>query len=1072
MKKFLSILLAVLMIVGLVPALFAGAATGAAGKSTAVTADKNGRTYHYYESFDTNAVVQGADKVFKTLGWSLPDDAVLVGAHESNVAATEKDGVYMYELKNGRLYLRNRGSKDEYMLLGNAGEMAELFDGAYVIEYTMTYLASSTSTADGYVSLIYNATDRLHQYGELVLRISGWGNSRMILGDVELPLDRGDVSSVLSKECGLTAYRVDNDRNMTLYEKLCGNVNNVPGTANVVDVRGTKLMTDVEMRVRMEFDGENAPTVYVNDIVVSDPRNIRDEAIRNEIRLNYQIMMATGGSCLAFCVTPGIDCVLDEITVYETRTAVENNLFITEVATLPGNPLAPYIEVYNAGNEAVDLSKYAVGYVALDAASNENIVGLSFADYIGQSVAVNDVTLDNLAAEDAMLNPGEFLLVFPVDLSADVADLIATVDGVTMAGFRAEYGLDANAKVVAVYSDSLEMDATEHRYWFVADAYTEKGKPVVWAAQNLNELKNAATTQSIVELVPTIAFGYEGDINDTSVNADGAYNFGGDGYIQAGYSAHYLYGANVNASAKVGLMISRCTELIKETNGVGALLDVQYDYFEKIAAFRAGHYVTTGSLAITEMIPATDDGDAFEAFEVTNISEDAINLYDFGLVSSGDAKYGSLSNWTRASLFELNPVEDVVNPSLNGAFMVEPGVSVVIWNMTVEGYTVADFRQYHGIAANIPVVAVASFGENGVVAANKGTVSYGVASAADIKDFRNGKTTAVAKVVSDVTVPIHSIHYEIDGLYKYTWDELYAAGNLAIISAIAAKGMAGCEMLGVNLEAGAALAGYFTREEVDGKQIYVACADDAVVPAEDAPEYFMPKDTTSFYVYGSKQTIDFPADYAISFSYGSGIYADKSSGSLLNALQVSSYEYDTSGRGFGDLPYLLDVANRFAVVELTSGASANHTLGKTVAKQGVNIAVKFHNYYTVVFLDGNGQPSAEVTMNGKTCGDVYTVLSDEYDSWLVNDVFYNPGDKVSIDGDTVIKPGFLGVSQNTTDANAGSGLTVQGGLDMDVDAGVSASNDMTVAIVVVSVVAGVALIATVCTILIKKKKSE
>ena len=390
MKKFLSILLAVLMIVSLVPALFAGAAEGAAGKSTAVTADKNGRTYHYYESFDTNTVVQGADKVFTTLGWSLPDDAVLVGAHESNVAATEKDGVYMYELKNGRLYLRNRGSKNEYMLLGNAGEMAELFDGAYVIEYTMTYLASSTSTADGYASLIYNATARLHQYAEIALRISGWGNSRAILGDLELPLDRGNVSTILSKECSLTAYRVDNDRNMTLYERLCGNVDNVPGTANVVDVRGTKLMTDVEMRVRMEFDGDTAPSIYVNDVLVSDPRNIRDEQIRNEVRRNYQIMLATGGSCLAFCVTPGIDCVLDEITVYETRTEVTSNLYITEVATLPGNPLAPYIEVYNGGTEAMDLTKLAAGYVALDAEAKETIVGLPFVDHIGTSIAVGE----------------------------------------------------------------------------------------------------------------------------------------------------------------------------------------------------------------------------------------------------------------------------------------------------------------------------------------------------------------------------------------------------------------------------------------------------------------------------------------------------------------------------------------------------------------------------------------------------------------------------------------------------------------------------------------------------------
>ncbi|MBE6691080.1 MAG: lamin tail domain-containing protein [Ruminococcaceae bacterium] len=1072
MKKFLSILLAVLMIAGLVPALFASAATGTAGKATAITADKNGRTYHYYESFDTDTTVQGADKVMATLGWTLPDDETFVGAHEANVNATEKGtGVYMYEIKNGRLYLRNRGTKNEYMLIGNAGEMAEAFDGAYVVEYTMTYLASSTSKDDGYVSFIYNATDRLHQYAESVIRISGWGNSRMILGDLALPLDCGDVSTVLSKECGMTAYRVDNDRNMTLYEKLCGNVDNVPGTANVVDVRGTKLMVDVEMRVRMEFDGVTAPRIYINDILVSDPRTIRDEATRNAVEFNYKMMLETSGSCLAFCVTPGIDCVLDEITVYETRTELTSALYITEIATLPGNPLAPFVEIYNAGTEAVDLSTYAFGYVALND-GKEKTVGLALSDFIGGTLTAGETVLDNLTAEAAVLNPGETVIVYPVDTAADVADLIATVEGVTMAGFRAEYGLAADAKVLAVAADGFEMSATEHRYWFVCDALNEKGKPVVFETVTLNELKSSASTDSIVELVPSIAFGYEDDVTDTSVNADGAYNFGGDGYVQAGYSAHYLYGANIATGERTGLMISRCNDLIKDLQNVGALLDVQKDYFNKISEFRAGRYVNEGSFAITEMIPATDENDAFEAFEITNISESALNLYDFGLVSSGDAKYGSVTAWTRASLFELNPIENVVNPSLNGAFMVEPGVSVIVWNMTVEGFTVADFRQYHGIASNVPVVAVDSLGEKSVVAANRGTVSYGVATAAEIGKFLSGAADSVAKAVSDVTVPLHSIYYNIDGLYKYTWQELYEAGNMEIISAIIGKGMAGCDMLGVNLAEGDSLEGYFVRELVDGKYQYSLCDAEATVPAEDTTEYFIPKDTSTFVVYGSKQTIDFPADYAVSFSYGSGIYASKTSGSLMKAIEVSSYSYDDAGRGFGDLPYLLDVANRFVAVELTNGASAQHTLGKTEAKQGVNIAVKFNHYYTVTFLDGNGQPSATVTMNANTCGDVYTVLTDEYDTWLVNDVLYNAGDKVDIDGDTVVKPSFLGVSGQSTDAGADNAANAT---DMGLEPNsidTSSAKGMTVAMIVVISVVGCAAVATACILIVKKRRAE
>ena len=1069
MKKFLSILLAALMIAGLVPALFAGAETGASTKATAITADKNGRTYHYYESFDTDATVQGADKVFNTLGWSLPDNAELVSAHADNVEATEKNsGVFMYEIKNGRLYLRNRGSKDEYMLLVNAGELADVFDGAYVIEYTMTYLPSSTSTADGYAALIYGANARLNQYGTAALRISGWGDSYIVLGDMRFPLDRGDVSTVLSKEASLTAYRVDNDRNMTLYEKLCGNVDNVPGTANVVDLRGSKVMIDVEMRVRMEFDGVVGPRVYVNDILISDPRNIRDDAIRSAVQTNYEYLLSTSGSALAFCVTPGIDCVLDEITVYETRSEIASSLYITEIATLPGNPLAPYIEVYNAGDEAVDLSAYAVGYVALGENGKETVVGVPFAGALDQSLTLGEATLDNLSATDAVLEPGEMLVIFPVDTAADVAELVNTVDGVTLAGFRAEYGLDANAKVVAITDPAFKVDATEHRFWFVGDAKNEKGKDMAWSTYTLNLLKNSDAVQSIVELVPSIAFGYEGDITDTSVNADGAYNFGGDGHIMSGYSAQYFYGMDASANDRVGLMITRCTELIDDARNVGALLDVQADYFEKIADFRAGYFDTEGALVITEMVPVTEN-DAFDSFEITNISAKTLNLYDFGLVSSGDAKYGSLSAWTRASQFELNPVKGIVNPSVNGEYPVAPGSSVVVWNMTVAGYTVNDFRAYHGIAANVPVVVLNSMKENNVIAANVGTVTYGVASARSVSLFLGGTLDRVNEAVSDVTVPLHSLHYEIDGQYRYTWQELLDAGNMTIISALALENFPGCEMLGVRLNAGDSLDGYFVRETVDGKELYRLCEAGSTVAENDTTEYFMPKDTELFAAYGSKQELAFPKDRAVVFSYGSGIYASKSSGSLMQSMQVSSYKYDEAARGYGSVPYLLSVANAFVTADLTSAAKV-HTLGTTEAKQGVDISVKFNHYYTVTVLDANGEAGATVTLNAETCGDVYTVLSDEHDTWLVNDVFYQAGDVVDITGETVIKPGVLGVSDRVNASASNNNAMTS--MDANVPTVAEKATGSTAAywILAVSVVAVVGAMTT-CMLITKKNKA-
>ena len=1074
MKKFLSILLATLMIVSLVPSLLVSAAAAHVGKATAITEEKNGRTYHFYESFDTDTVVQGASKVMNVLGWELPDNTDMAKAHEANVKATEKgqNATYMYELKNGRLYLRNHGTADEYMLIADSGALAAAFDGAYVMEYTLTYLASSTSTNDGYMSLIYKANSSLSQYAESVLRISGWGDNRATVGrGAKAPLDAGDVSVLLAKETGLTAYRVDNDRNPTLYEKLCGNVDNMPGTANDTDIRGSKLMVDVEMRVRMEFDGTYGPRIYVNDILVSDPRSITDPARAAAAHTVYEDMLMTKGSCLAICVTPGIDCVLDEITVYETRTAIESSLYITEVAPLPDNKLAPYIEIYNGGNAAMNLADYAFGYVTMNGVTGkESIVGVGMTDYIGKTLTVGDVALDNLSADAAILAPGEVAVIFPVAVNEDVADLIATVEGVTMAGFRAEYGLSADAKVLAIANESFTVEPTEHRFWFIGDYLGERGRPIVWSAESLVTMKNSARVQCMIELVPSVAFGYESDITDTSLNENGALNFGREGDVQAGYAAHYAYGMDT-AFGKVGTMISRTAKTIAQDANVGALLEIQADYFERIAAFRAGHYVNDGALAITEIIPVTDDNDAYEAFEITNISKVAINLYDYALVSSGDAVYGSVSNWTNGSVFEAT-VNGIYNPGA-GTYSVQPGASVIVWNMTdaADDKTVADFRAYYGLSKSAVVFAVDSTAANSVVAANAGTVSYGVAPAGQVRAMLAGNGTVTA--VSDVTVPVHSLHYSVDGLYKYTWNELVTAGNMDVVAAMTAAGMDGCEMLGVNLPAGASLDGYFTREIVNGMPYYVLCPTGSTVAVDDTTEYFAPKDTETFFAYGSKQDLSIPAGAAITVSYGATCYADKTSGSMMSTLQVSKYVYDTAGRGYGPVPYLVDVANRFVTVDCVSALSAS-TLGSVQDKQGVDIAVKFSGYYTVTYLDGNGEQSAIVTMNKNACGDVYAILTDAYDTWQVNGVKYDAGALVAITDDTVIAPGFL-VLTSAEDLYADNGAEApaveENALSVDVSTPDVSAEQGNAAPIIALVVAGSVLILAVGFIVLKKRRA-
>ena len=1069
MKKILSILLAVVMIAGLVPCMLLGASAEAYGNLTAIGEGKNGRVYHYYESFDTETTVQGAQSVIDVLGWQLPASDTMVSNHNANVIATEKglDGVPMYEIKGGRLYLRNHGTADEVMMICSTEELASVVKGPYTVEYTLTYLPTSYNTDNGYFSLRFNANETMDRYGEALIRISGYGNNRTNAG----ALDAGDVSGTLSAENSMTAYRVDNLRNLSLYERLYGNVDVVPGTANLHDLRGSQVMAGKELHVRLSFDGVNGPRVYVNDILVSDPRNIANESTASKANGYFADLLAEGGYGLGFCLNPGIECVIDEIVLYNgiSEAAELGDLYITEIATLPGNSLAPYVEIYNGGNAAVDLANYVLGYTTLKADGSEVTDSVALGDYIGRQLAVGDTgVIDNLSADAALLQAGETVVIFLVDTSADVAALVNTVGLNNLAGFRAEYGLGTD-KVLAlpcgevvctetngVISNGLTVAPTECRTWFVGDLKNEKGANVNWKSFDSKQVKSSAYTDSAVVLVPSIAFGYNLGIADTSFMTGNdldpiRYHFGRDGDVMPGYAAHFVYGADASASAATGLMISRTTTKIKNEMNVGELLEIQSAYFDRITDYRAGRYEIAGRLSITEFIPRTNHNDAFESFELTNLSAVDVNLYDYGIVSSGNALYGSVNAWSRATQLAAAPAEGITNPTnAEGAYVLEPGQSAVVWNMTAEGYTVADFRAYHGLADDVDViVAVSLDAAKNVVAANAGTVSYGVAEKADVTPFLNGTATTVAKAVSDVTVPLHSLYYEIDGAYKYTWDMLTAA-NPTIAGTMAAEELAGCLMNGVRVGEGKSLAGYYEQVEItvpkltlaDGSILtdytyttYRPCLGGAV--ADGATVYYRPNNTESFFAYGTMQNIYIPADYAVSFTYGATVMASKANGAITSSLEVTAYDYNMGGRGYASaLPYLISSANAFVTTEVIGGASDSATLGVIAKEQGLTVAMVSDVYFDVTYLDENGDFHSQIVFNGEGCRDVYVVLDDTYETWLVNNEFYNAGEIVVISADTVIAPGTAALAAGAASlrllsSEAGSGLRFTTGVSKE-----------------------------------------
>ena len=364
--------------------------------------------------------------------------------------------------------------------------------------------------------------------------------------------------------------------------------------------------------------------------------------------------------------------------------------------------------------------------------------------------------------------------------------------------------------------------------------------------------------------------------------------------------------------------------------------------------------------------------------------------------------------------------------------------------------------------------------EKSVLAANEGTVSYGVATKADIKAFLAGETATVAKALTSVTVPLDNMYYQLDSLYVYTAEELYAL-NPVVFDMMIAERFEGAEMLAEDLAAGASLEGYFTREEAEigGKTYYhYELCEDAYT--EEAGTYYMLKNVAEFYAFGNKQDTKLPEDYAISFSYNA---IDLGDGAVTDSVKASSYRYDNTVRT-GALPYISHVSNSLVYSVANGGAQPWHNLGESDALNGMGTDVA-NGYQSVVYLDVKGATTASISFNPNTCGDVYAVMPETEPSWDVNGVVYQAGESVMIQGNTVIMPEALAQSLQVNmggNAQTPTEGTIAGSTDLNLNMNENsidpaAANGLT-AVVIIAVVLGVALLVTVAVLVIKKKKVQ
>lgn len=1085
MKKILAVLLATLMVAGMLPFVLLGAAASDRTILPAITGDQDGRHYFYYQSFDYEGILQGADPVAEKLGLLVPENDAFAKNHEENVNATEggEDVAYLYELRDGKLYLRNHGTKNELMVLARGKEFTEAMKGRFGIEYTLTYLPGSTG-ADGYFTILYALDEANGTYGMAPVRISGYGNNTTSAGAV---LDSGEITGKKTGDLlSMSAYNLLDPVNPTLYNRVFDSeLQYYPEGSNRSDLRGSDILAGKEIHVRMIFDGTYGPSVFVNDVQVSAP--VDTDAAQSA----YAALIAAESLSLGFVLTPGTECIVDDVMLYggalgDEEEAPQNSLYITEICLTPAVSGTMYLEIYNNGEEAVNLADFGLVYTENSAGAWDKTSTytnyIEFAKYFGKTLTFGTgaaaTTLTNPAK--LTLQPGECAILYFAVAAAGTEGApnpATTVDGVTMAGFRAAYGLDADAKVLGIPTASAKdesgntVQAASPSFFLLtglspvhAKAYNfslvsaadETGAAIAWKTQKTQNTSMDAYVQSRVEYVPALVSGSAGEIDDNSftlslntVYSNGSalpiYRFGAGGLAKSGYAAQYLYALNGAEEYWFGTMISYAYTEVAAEKSVGNITALQEAYFGKLISRRENGYHADGGLVITKYVPVTGyltEGktgisDAFDAFEITNTSDKLVNLYQYGLVS------GVPGAWKQATLFEAQPTTadpagSAVLPQYQNPAecLLAPGATVVIWNYTADTvaaagadtttgrYTVADFRSYHGILEEVRVIVAASFAsENGVIAENEKTISYGVAAAADINAYRKGETDTIKSAVSDITVPVSAMSFS-------TVSEAVDVTEIMRVNPVVGSYLVHYgygTATRVTVEEGASVAGYFTKAGTGNVALssptteiylYTPCGENEVAAAN--VEYYTIANGEAG--YGSSMDHQLPVGTAISFTYNNGNYtAGMTSGMLMGDLRFSSLAFDAFRlRAAGmteknEVPYIMTRPSAFITPKTANTTLCERDTLGTLANGQVTIAGGSGemNGYVITWLDEEGTVTSTVTLAKNACRGAYTILPYFCEHWLVNGVPYNAGDKVEITGNTEIRPSTEEVNANT-----------------------------------------------------------
>lgn len=572
----------------------------------------NERYVLYMQDFENLGNVSGFEAVAALLGISAYDaetNETLSRDHAANLSATENGGNSLLEIKDGKLYIKNRGTADEYLRLMADDILINYRNTNFTIEYSMTYGADSVNGI-GYSAILFDFDAAKMSYGEPAIRISGYGSNSVYLNGACFSVEDDPSTPHAAPSMSATSG------NGTLYEKITGN-------APAGQLENSKALADVTLKVRIEVSFTNGVTVYVNDTEVSETKR----AASSKVFADWAFFLEeSNGTELALKTTAGTDVAYDYIMVYSDTLGTNASdmdlpsLYITEMLlngsaqiykpnsdTNTSLSWLEYIELTNGGDEPVSLMDYTLvrnstvkeGTLTTTYSHqgnnntwnpryNYNCYNVAkLSDWLGKgderakisysAAGINTTAcVENPSENEAVLQPGESIVILTLNEGQNASFYTKTdKNGKTVNvidATRSWLNMPANAKVMVIGQARLwksvgnsaaeELNAA-FAMWdsdsFIYGVARNNGTYYDGTTYDLNpeDWKNIYThdyrkLESLVDLNMSVAFGQNNN------NPDGSdYGTGGDSVSNAGWVAYYLYGNDNSMHYKYGVPMSR-----------------------------------------------------------------------------------------------------------------------------------------------------------------------------------------------------------------------------------------------------------------------------------------------------------------------------------------------------------------------------------------------------------------------------------------------------------------------------------------------------------------------------------